>query len=226
MASVVLGSIFLLAFLAILALYFLRRSTSANEADALPPRRFGGLFAEASAEEARKQADLVAAEETARLRETLRRRAQQGDKGALLDARQTSDAALYDEVLNSLAGSADDSSKLLALVSYVARHELPVNQRLAGAFIESCKLAPNRSSAAKMLHIAALSDGASVYRIAVEAALESWRSGCLPGVSAEELRAVLDGEFWILSSRARSSGAGFRLKRTLAEARRELTAAS
>ena len=37
-------------------------------------------------------------------------------------------------------------------------------------------------------------------------------------VSAEELRALFDGEFWILSARTRSSGAGFVLKRTLESA--------
>jgi hypothetical protein len=76
-----------------------------------------------------------------------------------------------------------------------------------------------------MLHVAALSNDAAVYQTAVETALEFWRGGLLSEVSAQELRAILEGEFWILSSPARSSGAGFLLKRALAVARRELKAA-
>lgn len=76
-----------------------------------------------------------------------------------------------------------------------------------------------------MLHIAALSDDASVYQKAVQAALTGFRKGALPGVSGDELQAILEGEFWLLSSPTRSSGAGFLLKRELASARRELAAA-
>jgi hypothetical protein len=36
---------------------------------------------------------------------------------------------------------------------------------------------------------------------------------------------LFDGEFWVLSARTRSSGAGFILKRKLASARRELETA-
>jgi hypothetical protein len=76
-----------------------------------------------------------------------------------------------------------------------------------------------------MLHIAALSDDAAVYQKAVETALTFWRDGHLIDISAVELRSILDGEFWILSSPTRSSGAGFLLKRALNGARRELEAA-
>ena len=77
----------------------------------------------------------------------------------------------------------------------------------------------------KMLHVAALSDDATVYQAAVETALEFWRKGFLPKISPQELLAILEGEFWLLSSNTRSSGAGFLLKRTLSSARRELETA-
>ena len=73
-----------------------------------------------------------------------------------------------------------------------------------------------------MLHTAALSDDAATYETAVELALQSWREGKLRDVSAVELQSLFSGEFWLLSSAARSSGAGFVLKRTLANANREL----
>jgi hypothetical protein len=73
-----------------------------------------------------------------------------------------------------------------------------------------------------MLHVAALSDDAETYRQAVELALNSWRNDKLPNLSAEELHSLINGEYWVLSSNTRSSGAGFVLKRTLATAKREL----
>jgi hypothetical protein len=75
-----------------------------------------------------------------------------------------------------------------------------------------------------MLHVAALSNDAAVYQSAVESALEFWRERRPSEISAPELRSILEGEFWILSSPTRSSGAGFLLKRTLRSARRELEA--
>ena len=82
--------------------------------------------------------------------------------------------------------------------------------------------ASDRNSTAKMLHAAALSEDAEIYRRALETALRSWREGKLSDISAVELQSLFNGEFWVLSSAARSSGAGFVLKRTLANANREL----
>jgi hypothetical protein len=76
-----------------------------------------------------------------------------------------------------------------------------------------------------MVHVAALSDDAAVYQSAVEAALKFWRDRHPSEISTRELRTILEGEFWILSSPTRSSGSGFLLKQALAAARRELDAA-
>lgn len=82
--------------------------------------------------------------------------------------------------------------------------------------------ASDRNSIAKMLHAAALSEDAEIYGSALETVLRSWREGKLSDISAVELQSLFNGEFWVLSSAARSSGAGFVLKRTLANANREL----
>ena len=73
-----------------------------------------------------------------------------------------------------------------------------------------------------MLHLAADTDDAETYNSAAELALNVWQEGKLPDVSAAELHSLLNSEYWLLSSRTRSSGAGFILKRTLSRARREL----
>ena len=102
------------------------------------------------------------------------------------------------------------------------KNELPDNKALAEKCIEDWQESPDRNSTAKMLHMAALSDDADTYRRAVEIVLQSWHEGKLQDVSAIELQSLFNGEFWLLSSATRSSGAGFVLKRTLSTTNREL----
>jgi len=85
---------------------------------------------------------------------------------------------------------------------------------------------PNRSTTAKLLHAAALSDNAKNYERAIELVLLSWRDGSLADLSAKELQSLFNSEYWVLSSRTRTSGAGFVLKQTLSSANRELELAN
>ena len=224
MVTFLITSFFILAFIAI-ALYFWQKTASQPEIEMLPPPPGRGLFIDNPAtDKAVAAANAEAAREAAAARRTeLIERAKNGEKSALQEARN--DKTLYEEVLNLFVAGADSDPGLLSLVSYVTRNELPVNQKLAERVINSFNNPPDRNSTAKMLHIAALADDAAVYERAVKVALGFWRQGQLTEVSPQELRSILDGEFWILSSSTRSSGAGFLLKRTLAGARRELDAA-
>ncbi len=208
-----------------IGLYFWQKSTPDDSERVLPPPPdLRGLFAETSAnkEEEREMAIAASEAEQAELIE----RARIGEQSALAEANQTKDGALYDRVLAELLKLADSDAKLLSLMSHLTKNELPVSPELAAAVLDSWQKSPNRSGTSKALHFAALSDDANVYQGAVEQALRFWREGKLSDVSAIELRALFDGEFWILSSRTRSSGAGFVLKRTLDSARRELEAAA
>lgn len=92
--------------------------------------------------------------------------------------------------------------------------------------IRAFQQSPNRSSTAKLLHIAALSDNAKNYGRAIELVLMSWRDGSLTDLSASEIQSLFNSEYWVLSSQTRISGAGFVLKRTLANANRELESAN
>ena len=85
---------------------------------------------------------------------------------------------------------------------------------------------PNRNSTARLLHAAALSDNAKNYERAIELVLLSWRDGSLADLSAKELQSLFNSEYWVLSSRTRTSGAGFVLKETLSSANRELQLAN
>lgn len=224
MVTFLITSFLILAFLAI-ALYFWQKPAATTNAEALRPPPGRGLFIDDSAAQLRAEADLEATANAAARRLDLVERAEAGEKSTLLEAYKAEDAELYEEVLNLFVATADSDPKLLALVSHVTRHELGVNKKLVERVIDSYKRAPDRSSTAKMLHVAALSNDAGVYQGAVETALRFWRDGSMPEISVPELRSILEGEFWILSSSTRSSGAGFLLKRALRSARRELEAA-
>jgi hypothetical protein len=196
-------------------------SHSENLLPPLPPTDSRGLFIN-EASEAPAELEIAARE----LADALISRAQNGERSALADAHESGDTDLYYRVLAELLKRADSDPNLLALASYVAQKQFPVSAGLAEAMLISWKRSPDRSSTAKALHFAALSDDPDVYRVVVEDALSFWRAERLKDISPLELQALFNGEFWVLSSRSRSSGAGFVLKRTLAGARRELEAAS
>ena len=223
MVTFLITSILLLGLFAISIYFWQKPSKSVGNAELPPPDKPRGLFDHDGSD---MTAQLSAVTETdSNKKEALIDRASQGDKNVLQEALQLREHELYIEVLSVLIDKAQSVPQLHSLVSYVTQHELPVSEKLAVSFIESSKQALNRASTAKMLHIAALSDNAETFKSAVDVALRSWREGNLPDVSAIELQALFNGEFWVLSSRTRSSGAGFLLKRTLASARRELDAA-
>ena len=208
-----------------IAIYFRQRETRDYSEPVLPPHPDArGLFANAAsiADEETKNSVNAAKE----VGPSLIHRAQNGDLSALAEAHDTGDPDLYDRTLTTLVTSADVDSKLLALMSFVSRNELPVNEALARAVKGSWQSSPDRNGTAKALHFAALSDDARLYGEAIENALTLWREEKLNDISPTELRTLFDGEFWVLSSRTRNSGAGFVVKQTLANARRELEAAT
>jgi hypothetical protein len=221
MVTLLITAVALLVVLGI-GLYFWQRPAPDNSVYILPPApNARGLFAQESSNEpdAREQLALRARREADLIRE-----AKAGKRSALQEAHQIGDSALYERVLSALVEYSDSDPKLLSLVSYVGQQELPVKDDLAAAVISSWQRNPDRHGTTKALHFAALSDNPDTYRRAVESALQLWREAELKDISAVELRALFDGEFWVLSSRSRSSGAGFVLKRTLESARRELEA--
>ena len=226
MVTVFITSFLLLAAISLAIYYWQRPSPKKDAAYALPPPQpYAGLFGEEKPEDvpalnAGSKISALAAEQ----RQALLKRAAQGEREALREAHATGDRSLYDEALNTLIERAESEKAVFALVSYIARSsgDLRVNAKLAESFMEGWKASPSRNSTAEMIHVAALADDAAIYQRAVEMAVQFWREGRLGFMSAEELRALIEGEYWLLSSPVRSSGTGFLLKRKLAAARREL----
>lgn len=210
------------------AIYLWQRPSSHEEAElSLPPPRAAGLFDDQGLTEPPLR-ELLSGEVIAKeQRQALLTRATTGDRETLHEAHAVGDSALYDEVLNKLVESADSGKGLLAIASYITRSDTPlrVNRHLAEKFIESWKSAPDRNGTAKMLHVAALSGDANIYQTAIETSYQFWREQRLTGISADELRQLIESEFWILAPAVRNSGAGFVLKRKLAQLRRQLVTA-
>jgi hypothetical protein len=232
MVTVLITSFLLLAAISY-AIYCWQRTSSnetAGRALPPPPTRFRGLFSDehSDAQLAARLREAEALKLASEQRAVLLERAAQGDKAVLAEAHAIGNQALYDEALSALVSRAGDNYKqLFALVSHITRSDqLRVNPTLAERFLEAWKTAPDRRSVAVLLHIAARADDAPLYQRAVETAHQFWREGLLPGVSAEELRAVCDGEYWLLSESVRGSGEGFILKRKLSKLRQELSRAS
>jgi hypothetical protein len=225
MVIFLITSILLLGLLAISVYFWQKPSKRPFTSELPPPINPRGLFDPGASDTAIQLGTTLPTDVDSKIaREALLERAAQGDKSVLQEAHELSDRTVYTDVLNALVNKAESSSQLLSLVSKVRQHELPVNESLAASVIEFWQKSPDRSSTAKMLHIAALSDNAEVFKTAVELALRFWREGKLADVSAVELQALFQGEFWVLSSGTRNSGAGFVLKRILASARNELGA--
>jgi hypothetical protein len=214
MVTLLITSVFVVGLIAI-AIFFWQKAADTTQPIELPlPPPPAGLFSDF------KPAELASPIEDPK--KAVIESAAKGDRTALAQAHALNDSALYEEVLNLFIAQIDSEPKLLSLVSHVTRNELPVTKVLSQRAISYWKDSLDRHSTAKMLHLAALSDDAEVFRQAVELVLNSWRNGKLPDISTMELQSLINGEFWVLSSNTRSSGAGFVLKRTLATAKREL----
>jgi len=217
-----------LVFVASFAVYRTKRAQSKRDAEQLPPAMqprglFGGdapareaAAADASREEEAREAKVRAG--------VLRARAEAGDLGALGEAHATGDKVLYSFVLDGLVARALGSQEALrALAAHIARgKDLRSSPALAEMLLAEWRREPTRAAAAELLRVSALSGDAATFGLAVSEVLQSWEGGRLASVSAEELRSLFEGEYWLLSSEAKRSGAGFVLKQKLADARRRL----
>jgi hypothetical protein len=212
-----------LVFVASFAILRTKRSSSTEDAQQLPPGLSPrGLFGGDEGGGAEPPSETPEQVRRGRLRE----RAERGDLAALAEAHAPGDAALYRFVLDGLVGRCgSDAEALGALAAYVARGEgLRSSPELAEMLLGEWRRAPGRASTAELLRVSALSDDAGTFGRAVTEVLQLWEEGRLTGVSAEELRSLFEGEYWLLSSEAKRSGAGFVLKQKLADARRRLSA--
>ena len=191
----------------------------------VPPGR--ALFAneEAAAEFGAAEAERLAAE----TRDLQLQRARSGDVSVLAEVQE--DVALYRAALNALtekvagqateqANDGDEAALQVLTRTVMQQAEWTTTPRLAQAVIQR----PLAFAFHDVLRIAALSGDAVCYQQAVETTLQRWQAGELPRLTAAQLSESIESEYWLLSSEARASGAGFLLKQKLVAVRRELAA--
>lgn len=220
MGAILIITVFLV-FVASFALLRTKRDSSTEDAHELPPGVSPrGLFGEEPRAEPPAETP-----EQARRRELLDR-AGRGDLAALAEAHAAGDDALYRAVLDELVTRCrSDAGCLRRLAARVARGEgLRSSPELAELTLGEWRRDPTRQATAEMLRVSALSGDAGTFGRAVDEVLGLWEEGRLPGLGAAELRSLFEGEYWLLSSEAKRSGAGFVLKQKLADARRQLAA--
>lgn len=208
--------------LATAAYYFWLRPSHGRDSDhELAPPRFAGFLSSERLPDS--QADIKGME-ASRLRARLIDRARAGDLTTLSEAHSIEDSTLYYEVLDALIDSASDGNEQFrALVSHIAKSkDFRGNKRLAEHLMAIWETAPDRRSTIEMMHVAALSDDAGVYRNIVELIIGYWQKGALVEFSSAELIELFDSQFWVLAPEARKGGAGFALKGKLADVRRDL----
>ena len=228
MSAILIISIFLV-FVATLAILRTKRPPSNEETGYLPPGlRPRGLFDERAADSLgggpEDESERRASEE---FEKGLLSRAARGDLEVLKDAHSSGSAELYRRLLDALVERCGESAdELRALADFVTQNgELRAGRALAERLIENWERNPSRISVPRLLRVAALSDDAATFERAVSSVLRAQGDGRLTDMSAEELRSLFEGEYWLLSSEAKRSGAGFLLKQRLAHVRRELSAA-
>jgi len=227
METILFISILLLA-VATFAIRLLNRRRPPNEPDFLPePTGFDGLFAEQHAEEMELFAQAEAERRAREERESLLERAAIGDRTTLDEARQRGDIAFYREILRAIVARVEgDEESLRSIAEYIINsRELRSSAEFAVMMIERWGRNSDQLSFAGALHLAALSDDAAVFKSAVEIALKFFREGRFPQVSAEDFLKTVESAYWLIDAEVRNTGAGFFLKRLIADVRRELAAA-
>lgn len=196
---------------------YYNRALPEKKSNALPPHGSALLFTP----------DVEAERPVDNRRTKLMERAARGDIDALTGANAIGDRKLYGEVLDALVGARLRQGNLNDLVKHIAsNNELRGSVRLAEQVIQTWRLAPDRRSTIEMIHLAALSDNANTYGKAIGMALEAWRNEKLSGFKPEELIMLVESQYWELASEARSGGAGYTLKRQIADVCRNLATAT
>lgn len=217
MTALLVASILLISFGGIA---FFRRNRHLDSEqpplDAAPP--YSGLFGDQEP----PAADIEDAESARlKLKEALVERLRAGDVTALEEANRLADRSIYENAADAAIEIFQQrQGGLKPLVCCIVQSkELRATPRLAQAVLKQWQDSPEAISAPDVLHISALSDDASTFQDAMKELLSYHR--VRPFLPHDKLRALIESEYWVLSSDARRSPAGFLLKEEIAAIRRE-----
>ena len=195
----------------------------------LPPPNFTAIFGDQPPDSVVEQSDFPreALIDTEKLNALLER-AKAGDIQVLTEAALTGQSEIYKRVIDTLVISITGcQGELDALVSFIENNwDLRGSKMLAEHVMKDWEETPDKPSTLTMLHMSSLSDDPEVFQRAIDLALRYWREGRLHSLRAEDLRRVVESEYWVLGQEARRSGQGFLLKQKMNDVCRELAAAA
>lgn len=122
----------------------------------------------------------------------------------------------WNYALGILTDRAERDEDICALISFVLANEnLAVSSNLVNRFRQIWENAPALKQTAELFQLAARSNDADLFQEILIAAEQFVKNGKMADVSRNELRELADSHYWLLSSDARISGAGFWLKHKL-----------
>src|SRR3954470_14699699 len=124
--------VFAILLLSGIGFYFWQKTARDNSERILPPNPdFYGLFAEQPGQTEMKTQEEI--ERAKLLAASLLERARAGDKSTLVEAKQSGEVDLYDQILNELVQQVDSDAALVSLLSFVVKNDLRMNVSLANA---------------------------------------------------------------------------------------------
>lgn len=216
--------IIVLILLAAIAYAIYRTLPSSSPIRELPPMSPRQLFDQVKDAESAPSVQVKNQINERQLRAEILQRLQAGELIALEKAHDTGDTEFYRTALHeAFLRAVSSQPELRRLANLITKSKgLRASNELVQAYLALWKQQPERTTTIELLHLAALTDDAEVFLKATEVVSQGWRDRLISELTAEELRALLDSEYWTLSSDARRTGAGFILKDTLTRLRIEL----
>lgn len=80
---------------------------------------------------------------------------------------------------------------------------------------------PSKTATIELLYLASQAENSEAYLETAEAVVEAWRTGEIPGLTADDLAHLLDSHFWLLPTHERTPGVSFRIQQETADLRRK-----
>jgi hypothetical protein len=80
---------------------------------------------------------------------------------------------------------------------------------------------PDKLGTIELLRAAAMTEDGNAYSETAEQVIETWAENKISGLDREDLAQLLESHFWLLPADKRTPGVSFRLKKEIADLRRE-----
>jgi chlorite dismutase len=128
----------------------------------------------------------------------------------------TENKKIANDALEILTNRAERDEDIVALTSFALNHEtLNVNQKLVDKFQAVWVTAPDLQKTNWLFELASRTNNADLFQSVFTLAEQFIKNDKLSGLDLVGLRELASSHFWLLSSTARMSGAGFWLKQKL-----------